>query len=137
MPSLDRAKVEAWIRATAAQYGFATGNINYIFCSDERILEVNRQFLGHDYYTDIITFDYSTRSVVSGDIYISLDTVYANQAEYGENELLRVIIHGLLHLTGQNDKKPEDEREMHRKEDVALGKLKIDSSYLSIVRTII
>ena len=127
MPSLDRAKVEAWIRATAAQYGFATGNINYIFCSDERILEVNRQFLGHDYYTDIITFDYSTRSVVSGDIYISLDTVYANQAEYGENELLRVIIHGLLHLTGQNDKTPEDEREMHRKEDVALGKLIIDN----------
>ena len=124
MPVLDERKVTRWIRAVAAEYGFAVGNINYIFCSDERILEVNRQFLGHDYYTDIITFDYSTRSVVSGDIYISLDTVYANQAEYGENELLRVIIHGLLHLTGQNDKTPEDEREMHRKEGVALGKLK-------------
>ena len=135
MPAIERGKVEAWIRATAAGYGFATGDINYIFCSDERILEVNRQFLGHDYYTDIITFDYSTPTTVSGDIYISLDTVRSNaelfDATY-DRELHRVIIHGLLHLTGQQDKTPETEAEMHRKEDRALSalKLRVDSSYL-------
>ena len=131
MPAIERGKVEAWIRATAAGYGFATGDINYIFCSDERILEVNRQFLGHDYYTDIITFDYSTPTTVSGDIYISLDTVRSNaelfDATY-DRELHRVIIHGLLHLTGQQDKTPETEAEMHRKEDRALSA--VDSSYL-------
>lgn len=127
MPVYDRVKVEAWIRATAAQYGFSVGNMNYIFCSDARILEVNKQFLQHDYFTDIITFDYSTPTVVAGDIYISLDTVRSNAEEYGESELMRVIIHGLLHLTGQNDKTPEDEKEMHRKEDVALRQLIVDN----------
>ena len=124
MPPLERGRVEAWVRATAACYGFATGEMNYIFCSDERILEVNRQFLSHDYYTDIITFDYSTPATVSGDIYISLDTVRSNAEQFAapyERELLRVIIHGLLHLTGQNDKTPETEAEMHRKEDLALS----------------
>ena len=93
MPALDERKVIRWIRAVAAEYGFAVGNITYIFCSDERELEVNRQFLGHDYYTDVITFDYSTESTLNGDIFISLDTVRSNAEMVGctfEYELLRI-----------------------------------------------
>lgn len=126
MPVLDERKVSRWIRSVAAEYGFAVGQINYIFCSDERELEVNRQFLGHDYYTDIITFDYSTDSTLNGDIFISLDTVRSNAAEVGvtfEEELHRILIHGVLHLTGQGDKTPETKAEMTRKENLALKKL--------------
>ena len=123
---LDERKVSRWIRAVAAEYGFGVGNIHYIFCSDERELEVNRQFLGHDYYTDIITFDYSTESTLNGDIFISLDTVRSNAAEVGvsfEEELHRILIHGVLHLTGQGDKTPETKAEMTRKENLAIQKL--------------
>ena len=126
MPVLDERKVSRWIRSVAAEYGFAVGQINYIFCSDERELEVNRQFLGHDYYTDIITFDYSTDSTLNGDIFISLDTVRSNAAEVGvtfEEELHRILIHGVLHLTGQGDKTPETKAEMTRKENLAIQKL--------------
>ena len=122
-PQIDRQKVSLWIRRVAAQYGCKIGQVNYIFCSDSRILEKNRQFLGHDYYTDIITFDYSAAKLLSGDIFISTDTVRSNAEDLGvqyEQELHRVIIHGILHLTGQGDKTPETEREMHRKEDAAL-----------------
>ena len=124
MPVLDGRKTSRWIKAVAAEYGFAVGSINYIFCSDERELEVNRQFLGHDYYTDVITFDYSTESVLNGDIFISLDTVQSNAEMVGatyEEELRRIIIHGVLHLTGQGDKTPETKIEMTRKEERALG----------------
>lgn len=116
-------RISRWVRAVAAGYGFATGDITYIFCSDERILEVNRQFLGHDYYTDIITFDYSTPSRISGDIYISLDTVASNAEQLGiafDDELLRILIHGVLHLTGQGDKTPESKAVMTDKENAAL-----------------
>jgi rRNA maturation RNase YbeY len=126
MPALDERKVTRWIKAVAADYGFAVGNINYIFCSDERELEVNRQFLGHDYYTDIITFDYSTPSVLNGDIFISLDTVRSNAEQLGiafENELLRILIHGVLHLTGQGDKTPETKAQMTAKEEKALTQI--------------
>jgi len=126
MPALDERKVTRWIRAVAADYGFSVGNINYIFCSDERELEVNREFLGHDYYTDVITFDYSTASTLNGDIFISLDTVRSNAEMVGEpfeRELLRVIIHGVLHLTGQGDKTPETKVQMTEKEEKALAKL--------------
>ena len=126
MPDLDERKVSRWIRAVAADYGFSVGNINYIFCSDERELEVNRQFLGHDYYTDIITFDYSTSSTLNGDIFISLDTVRSNAEMVGvsfEQELLRILIHGVLHLTGQGDKTPETKAQMTEKENKALAKL--------------
>ena len=125
MPALDERKVTRWIKAVAADYGFAVGNINYIFCSDERELEVNRQFLGHDYYTDIITFDYSTPSVLNGDIFISLDTVRSNAEQLGidfDAELLRILIHGVLHLTGQGDKTPETKAQMTAKEEKALAK---------------
>ena len=126
MPALDERRVNRWIKSVAADYGFAVGNINYIFCSDERELEVNRQFLGHDYYTDIITFDYSTASTLNGDIFISLDTVRSNAEEVGcsfEQELYRILIHGILHLTGQGDKTPETKAQMTEKEDKALAKL--------------
>ena len=128
MPPFDQVLVQRWIRAVASEYGFATGDINYIFCSDERELEVNRQFLGHDYYTDVITFDYGTPTVVSGDIFISVDTVRSNAEQVGtifEEELMRIIIHGLLHLTGQTDKTPETRAEMTRKENLALKRLQV------------
>ena len=125
MPVLDERKVGKWIRAVAADYGFTVGNINYIFCSDERELEVNRAFLGHDYYTDVITFDYSTAQTLNGDIFISLETVQSNAETVGttfEQELLRILIHGVLHLTGQGDKTPETKAEMTAKEECALAR---------------
>lgn len=128
MPALDERKIGKWIRAVAAEYGYAVGNINYIFCSDERELEVNRAFLGHDYYTDVITFDYSTSQTLNGDIFISLETVQSNAETVGapfEQELMRILIHGVLHLTGQGDKTPETKAEMTAKEEKALKKLSI------------
>ena len=125
MPALDKRKVTRWIRAVAADYNFAVGNINYIFCSDDRELEVNRQFLGHDYYTDVITFDYTSGKTLNGDIFISLDTVRSNAEMVGapfEEELRRIIIHGILHLTGQGDKTPETKAQMTEKEEKALAK---------------
>lgn len=117
-------ELETWLRKVAAGYGYGVGNLTYILCDDEKILEVNRQFLGHDYYTDVITFDYTTPSRVSGDIYISLDTVASNAAQVGvttDEELTRILVHGLLHLTGQADKTPETKAEMTRKENLALS----------------
>ena len=128
MPALNERQITRWIKAVAADYGFAVGNINYIFCSDERELEVNRQFLGHDYYTDVITFDYSTESVLNGDIFISLDTVRSNAEMVGdsfEHELHRILIHGILHLTGQGDKTPETKVQMTEKENRALARLSL------------
>ena len=126
MPALDERKVTRWIKAVAAEYGFAVGNINYVLCSDERELEVNRQFLGHDYYTDVITFDYSTTGTLNGDIFISLDTVRSNAEQLSipfEAELNRILIHGILHLTGQGDKTPESKAVMTAKENKALALL--------------
>lgn len=118
-----------WLRKVAASYAYGVGDLTYILCDDEKILEVNSQFLGHDYYTDVITFDYTTPSRVSGDIYISLETVASNAivAEVtAEEELLRILVHGLLHLTGQGDKTPETKVEMTRKENLALSILNIN-----------
>lgn len=126
MPEIDERRLNRWIKAVAADYGFSVGNINYIFCSDERELAVNREFLGHDYYTDVITFDYSTGTTLNGDIFISLDTVRSNAEMVGttfEDELRRIIIHGVLHLTGQGDKTPETKEQMTAKENKALEKL--------------
>jgi rRNA maturation RNase YbeY len=128
LPDIDFRKVEQWIKAIAAQYGFSVGELNYIFCDDEKILAVNREFLQHDYYTDVITFDYTTRTRVNGDIYISLDTVASNAEQVGatfSRELHRIIIHGLLHLTGQADKTPETKAQMTVKEEDALAKISI------------
>ena len=114
MPSIKKRENTAWVKAVAASYGKRVGEIAYIFVDDEKILEVNRQYLGHDYYTDIITFDYCEGDVISGDLFISLDTVRTNAERVGatyEEELHRVIIHGILHLCGINDKGP-GEREI-------------------------
>ena len=122
-PAIQKQKTNRWIKETAAEYGKKTSDIAHIFCSDERILEVNKQYLEHDYYTDIITFDYSEGKVISGDIFISIDTVKTNAQEFGvsfEQELNRIIIHGILHLCGQDDKTPELRLEMTRKENLAI-----------------
>ena len=120
MPAIKRRDVSAWIKKVAAAHGKKVGEVAYIFCDDEKILEVNREYLQHDYYTDIITFDYC-----EGDT-ISLDTVLSNSVQLGvsyEQELYRVIIHGILHLCGINDK-GEGEREiMEREENEALALL--------------
>lgn len=126
MPELDQPKVRQWIRSVAADYGFAVGDITYVFTDDEGELRVNQQFLGHDYYTDVITFDYSSGSVISGDIFISLDMVKHNAKQVGTifvEELMRIMIHGVLHLTGQGDKTPESKSQMTEKENLALAKL--------------
>ena len=124
MPSIKKRETTAWIRRVAASYGKKTGDIAYIFCSDERILEVNRQFLQHDYYTDIITFDYCEGDRLSGDLFISLDTVKTNAEQFHtsyDDELHRVIIHGILHLCGVNDKGPGEREMMEAAEDKALA----------------
>ena len=130
MPNIRRRDTSAWIKAVAATYGKRVGDIGYIFCNDEKILEVNRQYLQHDYYTDIITFDYSDdalltgrKDTISGDLFISLDTVRTNAEQQGttyEEELHRVIIHGILHLCGINDKSPGEREIMEREENKAL-----------------
>jgi len=128
LPTLEKRNISRWIKEIAADYGKKVGEIAYIFCSDARILDVNKQYLNHDYYTDIITFDYSESNIVSGDIFISIDTVKSNAEEYGvtfSEELQRIIIHGILHLCGQDDKSPELRLEMTKKENLALAKLKI------------
>ena len=126
MPKLDQRRVQQWIRAVAAEYGFSVGEITYVFTDDAGELKVNQQFLGHDYYTDVITFDYSSQSVIAGDIFISLDMVKHNAEQVGTNfeeELMRILIHGVLHLTGQGDKTPESKAQMTEKENLALAKL--------------
>ncbi|MGN0234005.1 MAG: rRNA maturation RNase YbeY [Bacteroidaceae bacterium] len=123
-PDIDQERITIWVRSVARVHGKLTGDINYVFVSDERILEVNRQFLSHDYYTDIITFDYTHQDVISGDIYISLDTIRTNADLLGqpyERELHRVIIHGILHLCGINDKGPGEREVMEAAENEALG----------------
>ncbi|HPL75919.1 MAG TPA: rRNA maturation RNase YbeY [Paludibacteraceae bacterium] len=127
MPALKKQKINLWIKQTAHNYEKKVGEIAYIFCNNERILEINRQYLQHDYYTDIITFDDSTDSTISGDIFISLETVKSNAEDFSvdfEEELHRVIIHGILHLCGQDDITPELKAEMTRKENKALEELK-------------
>ena len=123
-PKIDRKAVRAWIAAVAATYnGRKVGNLNYIFCNDDRILEVNKEFLGHDYYTDIITFDYSEPGKVSGDMFISIETVETNSFKFHssyDKELMRVIIHGVLHLCGINDKGPGERAVMEAAEEKAL-----------------
>lgn len=124
MPDLDIGTISKWIEAVAASHSRRVGNLNYLFVNDEEILVANRQFVGHDYYTDIITFDYSHGDRISGDIMISLETVESNASKFGVpyfRELLRVIIHGVLHLVGINDKGPGERDIMEGAEDEALA----------------
>ena len=122
----EKRKVAAWLKMVAEQEGYTLGDVTYIFCSSEVHRKMNIDFIGHDYFTDIITFDYSEldEGVVSGDIFIDVETVADNARIYGvtaREEMLRVVVHGVLHLCGQKDKDPEDEKEMHRKEDKYLA----------------
>lgn len=127
MPKIKKRETTAWIKAVVASYKRRLGDIGYVFVDDEKILEVNREYLGHDYYTDVITFDYDEDDVVSGDIVISLDTVRSNAELFGkeyDDELHRVIIHGILHLCGINDKGPGEREIMEAAENKALALLK-------------
>ena len=124
MPKIKRRATTAWIRSVAASYDKRVGDVGDMCVNDEKILEVNRQYLGHDYYTDIITFDYDEGDVLNGDLVISLDTVRSNAAMLGkdyEEELYRVIIHGVLHLCGINDKGPGEREQMEAAENRALA----------------
>lgn len=126
MPEIDTALLAEWIAGVASSHSRIVGPLVYIFCDDEKIIEVNRKFLNHDYYTDIITFDYSRGRMISGDMFISLDTVRTNAEMVGatySRELHRVIIHGVLHLCGINDKGPGEREIMERFENQALAML--------------
>ena len=126
LPSINQDAVSLWIKTVAETYGKKVGDISYIFCSDEKILEVNRRYLRHDYYTDIITFDYTAGNKISGDLYISLDTVKTNAEKFAtpyDEELHRTIIHGILHLCGIGDKGPGEREIMEANENRALALL--------------
>ncbi len=123
IPKFKRRLYSNWIKSIVNKYGYKLGEINYIFCSDKYILEINRQYLNHDYFTDIITFNYNNDKLISSDIYISIDTVAKNAEYYNvkfENELNRVMIHGILHLLGFDDKSEDEKIVMRKKEDEAL-----------------
>lgn len=124
MPNIKKRETSAWIKAVVATYGRKIGEVGYMFVDDKKILEVNNEYLGHDYYTDVITFDYDEGDTVNGDIVISLDTVRTNAELFGktyEEELHRVIIHGILHLCGINDKGPGEREQMEAAENKALS----------------
>lgn len=126
MPPIDTRRLEEWIARVIEAHNRIEGPLVYIFCNDEKIIEVNRQFLNHDYFTDIITFDYTRGRRVSGDMFISLDTVASNAELVGQpymRELHRVIIHGVLHLCGINDKGPGEREIMEMEENKALALL--------------
>ena len=124
LPNIDQTTVTEWIGRVAESHQRVVGDINYVFCNDEEILDVTRRYLQHDYYTDIITFDYGRGNVLSGDLYISLDTVRSNAELLGktyDEELHRVLVHGVLHLVGINDKGPGERELMEAAEDAALA----------------
>lgn len=127
MPAIKKRFTNKWIKAVAASHDRKVGEIGYMFVNDEKILEVNNEYLGHDYYTDVITFDYDEEDVINGDIVISLDTIRSNAEMLGkqyDDELHRVIIHGILHLCGINDKGPGEREIMEDNENKALALLK-------------
>ena len=127
MPKIKKREITRWIKAVAATHDRKVGEIGYMFVDDEKILEVNNEYLGHDYYTDVITFDYDEDDILNGDLVISLDTVRTNAELFNksyEDELNRVIIHGILHLCGINDKGPGEREIMEENENKALALLK-------------
>ena len=125
VPGLDSEHFAFWLNQVVVNEGFETGDINVVFCSDENLLKMNIDFLQHDFYTDIITFDYCEEAIVSGDLFISIDRVVDNaeklSTDYSE-ELKRVCVHGVLHLCGYKDKSNEEENQMRSKEDFYLKK---------------
>ncbi|MCL2651935.1 MAG: rRNA maturation RNase YbeY [Candidatus Azobacteroides sp.] len=123
IPKIKRRETTRWIKKIIARFNKETGDITYVFCSDAEILRINQFYLKHDYYTDIITFDYSEGDKLSGDLFISLETVRTNSEKFKtgfDDELRRVMIHGVLHLCGYEDKTPEKKKIMREKEDDAL-----------------
>lgn len=124
IPGFNPEFFRLWITEVTKRHEKTMGDLNYIFCSDDYILDVNKQHLNHDYYTDIITFNYNVEDVISGDVFISYDTIQSNAIEFSKgsvlDELDRVIIHGILHLIGFNDKTDEEQLEMTKQEDLAL-----------------
>lgn len=127
-PPIKRRQISNWIKTVVSSYQKRVGDVAYIFCSDEEILHINKEYLNHDYYTDIITFDYTEKTIISGDLFISLDTVKTNSEKYNTDyaeELNRVIIHGILHLCGLKDKTKKDAANMRESENKALSLLKI------------
>lgn len=123
MPAIDQERISKWISRVVVNSGARVGDISYIFCDDEYLLDINRKYLNHDYYTDIITFDYVEEDIISGDLYISVDTVRDNAEQFKvsfQEELSRVIIHGVLHLLGVDDKTPEDQTVMTQRENESL-----------------
>lgn len=134
VPPFRRRELTAWIKQVAAAHAKKCGDISYIFCNDEKILEVNEEYLQHDYYTDIITFDYTEGNTLSGDIFISLDTVASNAEKFAQpyqRELLRVVIHGILHLCGINDKGEGEREKMEQAENDALALVNTEQLYKS------
>ena len=128
--TIKKRETANWIKTIAADYGKKVGELSYLFCDDQKILEMNRHYLQHDYFTDIITFDYSEGNSIAGDIIISLETVRSNSQKYQtpfEEELRRVIIHGVLHLCGLRDKNKKEQKEMREAEDKALFLLNANS----------
>ena len=125
-PNIKKREASGWIKKIASSYNKKIGEIAFLFCNDEKILEINRQYLNHDFYTDIISFDYSEGDIISGDIFISLDTVRTNSQKYNtdyQEELYRVLIHGVLHLCGLDDKLEADAILMREAENSALSQL--------------
>lgn len=126
LPELDYELIQRWLTFVAERHNRIVGNLSYIFCNDPKILEVNRQFLNHDYFTDIITFDDCRGRLLRGDMFISLETVATNAVAQGaiyDEELRRVIVHGVLHLCGINDKGPGEREIMEANENEALALL--------------
>lgn len=123
LPRLDVERVKKWLNFIAKKHDKVVGDLSYIFCSDDYLLSVNRQYLDHDYLTDIITFDYTEGSIISGDVFISTDRVSENAIEFNvsdDEELLRVISHGVLHLIGFNDKNDADQKVMTQQENASI-----------------
>ncbi len=124
----NRRKINLWLKESAAAEGYEMGDVNVVFCSAERLLQINRQYLDHDYFTDIITFDYSDldEGYISGELYIDIETVADNAFQYGAtplDEMHRIVLHGVLHLCGQGDKSPSDAAAMRAKEEKYLALL--------------
>jgi len=134
MPPIEPHKVKAWIGAIAEQYDKSVGELYYYFCCDDKLLEINRERLGHDFYTDIVTFPLTDcETVLSSEFCISTDRIKENAVTFGrsyESELHRVIIHGVLHLIGFDDLTDEDEKTMREKEEEALKLLESAFDYV-------
>ncbi|NJO90591.1 MAG: rRNA maturation RNase YbeY [Chloroflexia bacterium] len=121
---IPKRKVRTWVNQTITSYEKKLGDINYIFCSDEYLRQINVEYLNHDYYTDIITFNYNEKDVVSGDIYVSLERVRDNAEEFEvsfHTELQRVVMHGVLHLLGFDDKSEKEKIQMRAAEDESIA----------------